>query len=862
MGRLSLLWASTEAAAMAVGVSYCLLLAMSGAAAAAIPKCIDGEREVLLKFKHSVFDGNGELRSWGNRSEDCCRDWVGVRCDDATAHVTHIHLYFKNLSAKVGMYMTSLPFFELRYLKYLDLSYNPGLLANQSISSLIGNNTMVYLQYLSLNRTGIVGTIPQNFGNTMPALTYLDLSWNSLEGYIPDTLGKMVKLTYLDLASNQLEGRIPEALGNISVLEHLGLRANRLDGEIPKSIWNICTLQGLNMGSNRLNGSLTILTLCSNHPLRTLNLYSNRFTGLFPNLTIFPSLDVLSLSDNLLDGVISEHHFLNLSKLTYLDLSSNNFTFNVSSAWLPPFQLQYIYLSSCKLGPEFPNWLRTQANYTELDISNNAISDSIPSWFWNTPITRFLRINLSNNGIKGIIAIGAQALIRGGILDMRFNQLEGVIPPSFFNMAVLHLSQNKFTGLNSLCDIEAHAGVELLDMSYNQLSGTLPDCWSSLSSLKVLKLGNNHNLSGTLPTSIGSLTSLKALHLEHNKFTGPLPSSMKNCSSLVSFDLGHNDLFGPIPDWVGESLTQLVILVLTSNNFHASVPTSLCHLQSLQLLDLSMNHISGTLPNCLSNLTQMMTVLKGDDIAYISYELSFNFSVSNYNIYGASMGEVEKIEFVWKGMINEFGSILGYVQSIDLSSNMLSGDIPTEITSLIGLASLNLSRNNLKGQIPSRIGNLAHLNTLDLSSNHLSGSIPQSLALIYGIGDLNVSNNNLSGRIPKGTQLQSFNASVYMGNPALCGDPLPNSCVGEESTYPSPPGSSEGEEDKLFGSEFYASLGVGYVVGFWGVLGTMLFNRSCRFAFFNILGDIANWTYVMAATHKEKFLRSLAGLQF
>ncbi|CAH9129703.1 unnamed protein product [Cuscuta epithymum] len=302
------------------------------------------------------------------------------------------------------------------------------------------------------------------------------------------------------------------------------------------------------MESNRLNGSLTISTLCPNHPLSTLHLYSNQFTRLFPNLTVFPSLDSLDLSYNLLDGVISEHHFLNLSKLTYLDLSSNNFTFNVTSAWLPPFQLQYIRLSSCKLGPDFPNWLRTQANYTQLDISSNAISDSIPSWFWNTPITGFLQINFSYNEIKGIIGNGAQASIRGGVLDMSSNKLEGVIPPSFFNVAVLYLSRNNFTDLNFLCDIKAHASVELLDISFNQLSGTLPDCWPSLSSLRVLNLGYNQNLSGTLPTFIGSLTSLKALHLEHNKFTGPLPSSMKNCSSLVCLDLGHNDLFGPTLD--------------------------------------------------------------------------------------------------------------------------------------------------------------------------------------------------------------------------------------------------------------------------------------------------------------------------
>ncbi|KAL9411725.1 hypothetical protein AB3S75_045348 [Citrus x aurantiifolia] len=40
----------------------------------------------------------------------------------------------------------------------------------------------------------------------------------------------------------------------------------------------------------------------------------------------------------------------------------------------------------------------------------------------------------------------------------------------------------------------------------------------------------------------------------------------------------------------------------------------------------------------------------------------------------------------------------------------------------------------------------------------------------------------LKGKIPLGTQLQSFNASVYAGNLELCGLPLPNQCPNEEST--------------------------------------------------------------------------------
>ncbi|CAH9133045.1 unnamed protein product [Cuscuta epithymum] len=511
------------------------------------------------------------------------------------------------------------------------------------------------------------------------------------------------------------------------------------------------------------------------------------------------------------------------------------------------------------------------------DISNNAISDSIPSWFWNTT-TQFLNINASNNQIKGTMVSGFQVSsgfqFNGGVLDLSFNKLEGSIPPSFFNVTALYLSRNHFTELDSLCHIKAArvaVALQLLDLSFNQLSGTLPDCWTGLYSLRVLNLANNHKLSGSLPTSIGSLASLMALHLDHNSLTGPLSSSIKNCSKLLSLQLGDNNFFGPIPDWAGEKLPQLAILVLRSNYFNASVPTSLCHLQSLQLLDLSTNNLSGSLPNCLSNLTKMTMIGVGN--ATISYEISAHWVGPKYSE-TLIISQDEKIDVVWKGMIYEFGSILGFLKSIDISSNMLNGEIPTEITSLVELGSLNLSRNNLRGHIPFRIGNLANLEALDFSNNHLSGSIPQTLVHVHRISVLNLSNNNLSGKIPKGTQLQSFNASAYMGNPGLCGDPLPNSCQGEELTRPSRPRFCEEEEEeeeeeegacnkedlnKFFGSEFYASMGVGYVVGFFSVLGTMLFNRSCRFAFFKVLNDFANWAYVVAVIYKAKLLTILGG---
>ncbi|PQQ17326.1 putative LRR receptor-like serine/threonine-protein kinase [Prunus yedoensis var. nudiflora] len=345
---------------------------------------------------------------------------------------------------------------------------------------------------------------------------------------------------------------------------------------------------------------------------------------------------------------------------------------------------------------------------------------------------------------------------------------------------------------------------------------------------------------------MGYLFSIETLRLNNNGFVGELPSQLKNCRSLTLFNLAENKLSGSIPEWLGASLPNLTILILQSNNFYGSIPPQLCHLTRIQLLDLSMNNISGTIPKCLNNLTTLTK--KGSSSQAIQHSF-----LGQYLRQRLQERYDDEAFLTWKGFRAKFKSNLGLLKSIDLSSNKLIGEIPSEITYLVGLISLNLSRNQLIGQIPSRIGNLQELESLDLSKNQINGKIPTSLSRIASLGKLNLSENNLFGKIPIGTQLQSFDYA-YDGNRLLCGAPLPRTCPEEEKGPRQSVLVNQDSQDGLIMQGYYISMGLGFAIGFWGVCGTLLLNKSCRYTYFNFLTFLNDWLHLKAAIICQRML--------
>ncbi|AES99013.1 putative protein kinase RLK-Pelle-LRR-III family [Medicago truncatula] len=144
---------------------------------------------------------------------------------------------------------------------------------------------------------------------------------------------------------------------------------------------------------------------------------------------------------------------------------------------------------------------------------------------------------------------------------------------------------------------------------------------------------------------------------------------------------------------------------------------------------------------------------------------------------------------------------LDSLKTISLRSNLLSGSIPHDITSLPSLQYLYLQHNNLSGELPTSLP--SQLNALILSYNSFTGSIPKTLQNLTQLTRLSLENNSLSGPIPDlhvnlkqlnlsynhlngsiPSSLHSFSSSSFEGNSLLCGLPLkPCSVV----PPPSPP---------------------------------------------------------------------------
>nr|GEX19851.1 probable leucine-rich repeat receptor-like protein kinase At1g35710 [Tanacetum cinerariifolium] len=270
--------------------------------------------------------------------------------------------------------------------------------------------------------------------------------------------------------------------------------------------------------------------------------------------------------------------------------------------------------------------------------------------------------------------------------------------------------------------------LQLLDLSnLKDLKGQIPPEFGNLSRLTHLFL-DTIRLSGSIPVTFRFMSKLKKLYLSNNELSGVVPDVFRSFKSLSEIGLSGNKLSGRIPSSIG-----YMLLYLNQNKLEGSIPASVGGLRSIEFIRLSENELTGVIPPSIGN--------------------QFTGSIPS-----------------------SFGN-LHNLQALDLSTNLWNA-IPQEFKNLSLLMDLDLHSNNFSGDIniifkKNTQEPLGHYNSIDVSYNSFSGPIEPDVPSMDSIvlKEFNVSGNKLIGEIPRHNV--SFPVSALLGNPGLCGTPLP-----------------------------------------------------------------------------------------
>ncbi|KAJ4797328.1 Receptor-like protein 12 [Rhynchospora pubera] len=341
--------------------------------------CPPGERAALLTLKAGFVDPKHRLSSW--EGHDCC-SWSGITCSKATGHVVKLDLS--------NTYIQELGFFH-------DYNY---ALGGEIRSSLL---SLRYLNYLDLSYNNFSYTKIPHFIGALKDLRYLNLSLSNFGGRIPPQLGNLSNLQYLDLCANYFDGNIPPQIGNLSNLQHLDLSWTFIYSYEVAWLAHLTSLKHLDLSTINLSGSINWERLGMLLHLQTLYLSDcklNETSFSLPHVN-FTKLSTFDLSFNEFSNPQSLIWVWNMTDLRSVVFSGNNFDGRLLNALRNMNSIQELFLDYNNLMDMKSSDLKNLTNVKLLELSRNQLTRDITKFMEGMSPYGLQSLYLSENNFYG-----------------------------------------------------------------------------------------------------------------------------------------------------------------------------------------------------------------------------------------------------------------------------------------------------------------------------------------------------------------------------------------------------------------------------------------------------------------------------
>jgi Leucine-rich repeat (LRR) protein len=442
--------------------------------------------------------------------------------------------------------------------------------------------------------------------------------------------------------------------------------------------------------------------------LEILDLSYNKINTIISEIEYLKNLKVLFLTNNNISDIPTE--LANLTQLTQIDLTGNPLT------KAAVHQLK-TYFPNAILKFDPPKENLKEKEETEVIVEDIVEEAQNTTLIEDEALVKKVRKSLHKELKNPEQTYGLSSLMNQELPDLPLSVLQ-----EFPNLKSLFLNGNLFTEIPEA--IYHLPNLTALGFSYNKIT-SLPDRISSLQNLKELYLSGNpihsispaiiqlHNLEkidlGNLGLTVFPAFLLKMQQLESINLTGNhilrIPKDIQELSNLKELNLSFSGL-NTIPDEIF-ALKNLRALEWTGNKLE-NIPSRIVELEHLEKLAIGFNE----------GLESPTNVLKGlPNLKYL-YISGLKGGMKQPMI--LNVGLLKPLETLW------------------LSYNELK-ELPISLFDLKNIRRLSLANNKLE-TLSERLGEFSNLEYLYLEKNQLT-RLPKSIKKLEKLRHLNLANN-------------------------------------------------------------------------------------------------------------------------